>query len=712
MGIKKKCNFAASTFQILSNGLRKVWGVSVKRVTRKVRVSRMSIKRILIFILLLVWTGISSAQDLYWVLFTDKQDTDFDPYEYFDEKAIHRREQLEIGLYDSTDYPLNESYVAAVSHLSENVVGESRWFNALAVSTYRIDEIRILPFVASVTPILSEGIVAEVSTESFHYSDTEDSSWLLSSQLLRMQGEMFTARGFDGKGVRIAVLDAGYKMADTHPAFQHLHDHHQIIQTYNFPSKKTDVYQQEAHGTMVLSCIAGMNDNTKLGLATGSEFLLAVISDRLAPLKSEVYWVMAAEWADRNGADIINSSFGIAFPHYQPKDMDGTSMAARAANKAASKGILVCQSMGNAGGRPSWYTLVTPADADSVLSVGAITEYSWPSPFTSWGPTADGRLKPNVCAFGTAIVADNSTKNPYAYGSGTSFSSPLVAGFAACAWQYHSDWSNMELKSKIEESGDLFPQHDWRLGFGVPQASYFTKRALLEEIPREILVDSTEVPQVEKRHNNDNYFFDLYTSWGFVAPTCAADHKPLHYGKSESFLAGYRFRGHICKWYLLGGGIEMGATWYNFKEPRFDGTVEDEYRYMHLKKENLRVSFLTAEFFQRFRLWKPFRESTLRYDGLFIDAGIFVGWNFSARHKTIAKQPDSRSSVTTTAPDISRLQWGVRARLGYGILSAYAQYRFNRLEKRTFYADEKVTDFPRLEVGLQIVIHLDWWQFR
>ena len=668
-------------------------------------------KRIFLLAFLFVWAGIASAQEVYWVFFTDKQgqETAFDPYAFFDEKAIQRREKLEISLLDSTDYPLKESYVTAVSHLSEEVIGESRWFNALAVSTYQIDKIRRLPFVASVEPIQSQITFADTHSEPNSPTAASDSAWLLCSQLLRMQGEMFAARGIDGTGIRIAVIDAGFKTVDQHPAFQHLREKNLIKQTYNFKNKTTDVYTSDEHGTMVLSCITGVENGRKLGLATGAEFLLAVIPGSPIMLdRSEVAWVMALEWADRNGADIVSSSIGYARPQYTPADMDGTSRVAKAANMAAAKGILVCNSMGNEGNNYTWLTLNTPADADSVLTVGGIAPWGNPSWFTSWGPTADGRLKPNVCAYGHAYVAKATQKEPYyTQAEGTSFASPLVAGFAACAWQLHPDLNNMELKSEIEKSGDNYPQHSWQLGFGVPQASHFTKdRPLYVEYPQEPIKDTTEVPQVIS--SRKNYYFDIYINWGFVAPTCAADFKPLHYGKSESFLAGYRFRGYIREWYSLGAALEIGATWYIFKQSRLDGGREDQFRYVGLKKENIRVSYLSAEFFQRFRLWKKAGYSESRYDGLFVDVGLFAGWNFSIRHNTDTKDAGTRTKISTKAADMSPFQWGVRARLGYGIISAYAQYRFNRLDKRLFYSGEKVQDFPSLEVGIQLVIHLDW----
>jgi hypothetical protein len=268
-----------------------------------------------------------------------------------------------------------------------------------------------------------------------------------------------------------------------------------IKKTYNFPKKQEDVYGWNSHGTMVLSCIAGLDaDGNKMGLATGSEFLLARTEVNAEPAKEEVYWMMAMEWADKNGADVINSSLGYGADRHNPEDMDGqTCLVTRAANMAASKGILVCNAMGNEGDDKSWKTLGAPADADSILSIGGVKPVDGTHiSFSSFGPTADGRMKPNVSAFGEANVAKPG--NIYGSAFGTSFASPLVAGFVACAWQTNDEFTAMQLKSEIEKSGNLFPYYDYAVGFGVPQAGYFTRKNNAK--PEKIFDISTDVSDV------------------------------------------------------------------------------------------------------------------------------------------------------------------------------------------------------------------------
>ena len=432
--------------------------------------------------------SVAMAQDNnYWVFFTDKNDTQFDPYSYFDAKAIERYEQCGADLYDISNYPLNSTYVNTVSGYSSEVYGESRWLNAMGISASsdNAELISRLPFVKRVQMISSECMFAirDIALNEVEDSNDDIPLDILTDQLKRFGGQHFIDHGIDGKGMRICILDGGFPKVDTHPAFKHLRDNHQIIATYNFVNKKEDVYGWNSHGTMVLSCVAGLNEHgQKMGLATGAEFLLARTEMWPEPFVEEVWWAQGAEWADKNGANIINSSLGYGKPRYWTKDMDGTSYVAKAANKAVEKGILICCSAGNEGEDDHWMTIVTPSDAENVICVGGIIDdldnYRHIS-FSSYGPSSDKRVKPNVVAYGHAEVASplqiGKNKAPmYIEADGTSFSSPLTAGFAACAWQTRPGLTALQMKEEIEKSGDLYPYFDYAFGYGVPQAAYFT----------------------------------------------------------------------------------------------------------------------------------------------------------------------------------------------------------------------------------------------
>ncbi len=420
------------------------------------------------------------AQQAYWVFLTDKQGSNFDPYTYFDAKAIERYHQCGADLYDITNYPVTPVYEQGVSALATEEIGASRWMNALGVmaTSEQIAAIEALPYVLRVQMIEGNGMLgasapADIEYNPYGHATVEGP---LEAQLVRMGGKAFRDKGIDGKGIRIAVFDGGFPQVNTHDAFKHLRDNHQILKTWNFCNKKENVYGWNSHGTMTLSCIAGRADDKDLGLATGAEFLLARTEIETEPFKEEVWWQMAVEWADKNGANIISSSLGYGKERHYTRDMDGTSYVAKAGNLAARKGMLVCNSAGNEGDDKQWRTIITPADADSVMCVGGIvnslTSYNHID-FSSYGPSADGRLKPNVCAFGNARTANVGSDHAYHYVPGTSFSCPLVAGFAACAWQASPGKSVMEMFHMIEQSADLYPYYDYTYGYGVPQANFF-----------------------------------------------------------------------------------------------------------------------------------------------------------------------------------------------------------------------------------------------
>ena len=472
------------------------------------------------------------AQQAYWVFLVDKAGTTFDPYHYFDAKAIERYQQCGADLYDITNHPVSTAYEQGVSALATEEIGASRWMNALGVmaTPEQIASIEALPYVLRVQPIEGNGMVLASASSSLKLGEVSHSDGgvcltgltdiahvdgPLEAQLVRMGGKHFREAGIDGKGIRIAVFDGGFPQVNTHKAFKHLRDNHQIIKTWNFPNKKENVYGWNSHGTMTLSCIAGRMDSVDLGLATGAEFLLARTEVEPEPAKEEVWWQMAVEWADKNGANIISSSLGYGKERYYTKDMDGTSYVAKAGNLAARKGMLVVNSAGNEADDKQWRTIITPADADSVLCVGGIenslTEYNHIE-FSSIGPSADGRLKPNVCAFGYARTANvGKGDDQFHYVHGTSFSCPLVAGFAACAWQLSKGKTAMELFHEIERSGDLYPYYDYSFGYGVPQAAHFLRTAVETLVPRfrfEVGEDSVRViPTLPIRNSHLFYSF-------------------------------------------------------------------------------------------------------------------------------------------------------------------------------------------------------------
>lgn len=501
--------------------------------------SPFSLKIILLIFITGLFTKSARSQDKYWVFFSDKKDVQFNPYEYFDKKAIERRIKNGIPLNDYTDWPVSETYLDKVISLVDSATKTSRWFNALAVfaSSEQIDEVKELSFVSAVEEMISYAVLSSASPEPGRWltlstagEEDQIDTDLLKRQTGRMGADEFAQNNIDGTGIRIAIFDAGFPTVDVNPAFEHIRKENRIIKTYDFIKNKENVYRHSSHGTMVFSCIAGKKGDQIIGLATGAEFLLARTEmSLLEPLSEEENWLAAVEWADKNGADIINSSLAYTYHRYFTSDMDGKkSLVARAANMAASKGMLVLNAAGN-DGESAWKYLGTPADADSVLTVGGISpESDYHISFSSYGPTADKRLKPNVCAFG-AVVASGKKGLETIYG--TSFSTPLVTGFAACAWQTNKNLNNMELFKEIEKSADLYPYFDYAHGYGVPQANHFTNK-------QKQIIDTTFY------FDNKNGLLKVYIDEEKYVAEDIENRKMLYYHIENKM-------GHLDKYYVI-----------------------------------------------------------------------------------------------------------------------------------------------------------------
>ena len=448
-------------------------------------------------LLLLLFSQKVIAQNKYWVTFRDKAEVVFNPFDYFDQRTIDQRIRNNISLNDSTDFPVRQDYIDQVIRFADSVSWSSRWLNGLAIfaSAEAAEHIKNLAFVAfvesmgSISAVAVKGdVFAEKPLEKLKQEDLA----LLKYQTERLQGESFSRNAIDGNGIRIAVFDVGFPGVNDHPAFAHLRDGNKIVATYDFVGHKDNVYCNHWHGTATLSCIAGKIDSVNIGLATGAEIFLARTEQSFwEKFSEEENWLAAAEWADKHGVNIISSSLGYTNKRYFNFQMDGhTSLVARAASIAASKGILVINAAGNEGS-DSWHYIDTPGDADSVLTIGGTNPLTDSHIyFSSYGPASDGRLKPNLCAPGEVIAVKPKGLSRV---SGTSFSTPLVAGFAACAWQTHRQWTNMELFDALEKSAHLYPYFDYAHGFGIPQATEFTGSKKVTEPTFDFVIVNNEV---------------------------------------------------------------------------------------------------------------------------------------------------------------------------------------------------------------------------
>ena len=432
---------------------------------------------------------VPTAPARYWVTLRDKNGVRFDPEQYFTLAAQARRARQHLPAYEASDLPVRADYVAAITAQVDTVTLVSRWFNAVAcrATPAQAAVLRGLSGIATVVawPLARGGVAAHQLTSSPAHKLTSPrpvstNDYLLARrQTAHLDGPALRSAGLDGRGLRIAVFDVGFRGLPAHPAFQELVTAKRIVATHDFLRNRDDVFVGGSHGTEVMGCLAGCLPagpdgvaGLALGLAPAAEYLLA----RTEQLYRERYaeeeaWLAAVEWADQLGADIISSSLAYTEQRYFPEQMDGhRSLIARAANLAARKGLLVLSAAGNDGDN-DWVRIGTPADADSVLAIGGLDpETGLHVDFSSVGPTADRRPKPNLAAFGIVLTT---TPEGYERLEGTSFSAPLVAGFAACLWQQHRQLTAMQLFQGLEKSAELYPYFDYAHGYGRPRYAFF-----------------------------------------------------------------------------------------------------------------------------------------------------------------------------------------------------------------------------------------------
>lgn len=450
-----------------------------------------------IFLLLLTarYSYSQTAPNKYWVKFVDKENSIFslsNPTAFLSEKCVERRTRLALG-FNEQDLPIIPSYIEGVLSIEGCTLhNKSKWFNAITVTVADstvVELIAALPFVSEVKRVQvfanqhnvqekimsSERTVKSIQVMDEKYDDEAYQTYGPSFRQIEMlNGHLLHELGYNGTGVDVALLDAGWNMTDKLPAFDAMKNESRLIMTRDFVNPQSNtVFNSSNHGTYVLSLMAGHIADSLIGTAPQANYYLFKTEDADSEyLVEEDNWVAAAELCDSLGIDIINSSLGYSLfddtlMNHTYADMDGnTTRCTIAADIAAQKGILVVNSAGNSGDN-LWRYITAPSDGDSVLCVGAVGADRLHASFSSYGPSADGDVKPNVCAMGyqTVFAALDST---IAVGNGTSFSSPITAGMAACLVQAFPLKSNMELLRAIEQSAHLYSTPNDSLGHGIP----------------------------------------------------------------------------------------------------------------------------------------------------------------------------------------------------------------------------------------------------
>lgn len=449
----------------------------------------------LLFALATVLSFGQTAPEYYYIRFSDKEGTPYsldNPQAFLSQKSIQRRIDWGISL-DWRDLPVNPNYVTevlAIGGCSKHHT--SKWFNSMTLKiedTLRrqdiLDYVNSLSFVSEVR---SYDVDSYTNIDKLEVISDRDGnpSLALDDQYREFYGpsyrqvSMINAHilhelGFTGEGIQIALFDAGWNLTDQLSVFDRLRSEGRLLGTRDFVFiNENNVFNRSNHGTFVLSTVAGFMPDSLIGTAPdASYYLFRTENPESEYLIEEDNWVAAAEYADSLGVDIINSSLGYSrfddpSMDHTYADMDGnTTRSAIAGDIAASKGILVVNSAGNSGHQP-WYFITSPSDGDSVLCVGAVNTNAHRAWFSSFGPSSDGDVKPNVMAMGQATVfadLDGTIRT----GNGTSFSSPIMAGGAALLMQaLKGSKTNMEIFRAIEQSAHRYNYPSDSLGYGIP----------------------------------------------------------------------------------------------------------------------------------------------------------------------------------------------------------------------------------------------------
>ena len=426
-----------------------------------------------------------------WVYFTDKgfaseaayQMAVLDAERRLTDTSKQRRRLRKGGaLADGYDVPVYRSYIDQVAGLGVSVKGSSRWLNAISVATTPDQLLRLsqLSFVRTIEPVtvyrrsLPPTPEPDVATKRIVAPATHALNYGASfTQLAQLQVPQLHDLGLSGHGITIALFDTGFNL--THEAFDSLRT--RVVRQKDFingdDNTKDDPQQdpfagQHDHGSETLSTIGGYAPGQLIGPAYGAQFLLAKTESIVFEQQiEEDWWLAAVEWADSLGADIISSSLGYN-SWYQFSDMDGnTAVTTQAAKIAISRGIIVVNSMGNEG-QSFWQKMVAPADAEGVISVGAVDSTGILAGFSSRGPTADGRIKPDVVGMGVAVRAVNpNSTNQYLRVNGTSFSAPLVAGAVALLLEAYPSWTAAHMQQVFHATASQSDHPDTLTGYGV-----------------------------------------------------------------------------------------------------------------------------------------------------------------------------------------------------------------------------------------------------
>ena len=456
---------------------------------------------LLMFLVVTMFAQAQIATNIYWVQFKDKDNSPYsidNPEAYLSPRALQRRANLGIGI-DEYDIPVNPQYLQAVADCGAELLNPSKWLNGVSVYVTDpavIEAINALEFVEVVRNCPNDPKALEMKERwlANEMKPVAPSSRIrgyyggAEAQVKQLNVDVLHEMGFDGTGVVVAVLDGGFIGTEEASCFDNMREEGRLLGTRDFVYGSNSVYTQSTHGTSCLSTMAAYDPNEMVGTAPKASYYLIHTEDGDGENIIEEYnWVSGAEYADSLGVDVCSTSLGYItfdmiqwdhpFEHYDGK----TAPMSIGAEIAASRGMICMNAAGNEGDGNC--TLGIPADAEHILTVGAVDANGNRASFSSVGPTYDGRIKPDVMAMGEGTYVASGYGNwwPYYNGNGTSFATPVLAGAVACLRQARPYASVQEICDAIRACGNRADHPDSKYGFGIPDFSQAMELLSVEE---------------------------------------------------------------------------------------------------------------------------------------------------------------------------------------------------------------------------------------
>lgn len=482
-------------------------------------------KTLLLFCCCLYSLSLLSQEDA-WVFFKNKPNAQYfiaNPLKMLSQRAIDRRIKQSIP-FDKNDAPIHQKYYNQIKNFKGiTLLAKSKWLNALHIQGKKeviqslkqqfnfVDKIEFADKLSNSNATIK---YKEKAIEKFSQTYTKFNYAKAENQIKMLKANHLHEKGYTGKGMIIAVVDAGFPNVNTMNSFKRIRTANKILGGYDFVTRSTNFYSGNSHGTHVLSTISGYIKDHFVGTAPDASFYLFRTENapKEEPLE-ESLWVEAVEKADSLGVDIVNSSLGYSdydkkSYSYTYKNMDGkTAFISRGAEIASSKGMIIVTSAGNEGNKV-WRHITAPADAKGVLTVGAVKSDKSLAAFSSRGLTSDGRIKPDVMAQGQNSSVIHYITDDVVESSGTSFSSPIMAGAIACLWQSLPNKTAEEIKTIVKQYADNYTNPNGDFGYGIPDF----KKAHQTLNAKNIATSSTSLKIYPNPATNVVYFENLEIS--------------------------------------------------------------------------------------------------------------------------------------------------------------------------------------------------------